>query len=181
MNGSPRLVQHLPFSKLQRNPGVSSSPALLTKKLESHTSLTNSPCRCPRIMVVDDNPFNTMAFETILGSLNIKCDFVYSGSTCIKNLLNRQSKVCGVHCKQYAVVFMDQEKPEMSGSEIVRKIRRLQKENLLPASIKVIGCTAHKSKEEVEKFMEAGIKQCIHKPISAIVIKDILKEIALDA
>ena len=25
------------------------------------------PCKCPKILVVDDNPFNTMAFETVLG------------------------------------------------------------------------------------------------------------------
>jgi len=75
---------------------------------------------------------------------------------------------------------MDQEMPEMTGSETVQEIKRLQEENLLPPSIKVIGCTAHKSKEEVEKFMEAGFKQCLHKPISISMIQDILKEIVLD-
>jgi len=51
----------------------------------------------------------------------------------------------------------------------------LQGEGLLP-EMKIIGCTAHKSKEEVDKFLEAGIDQCIHKPISTVMIKDILKD-----
>jgi len=126
-------------------------------------------------LVVDDNPFNTMAFETILGSLDIKCDAVYSGSLCIKGLLNRQTKPCGENCKQYAIVFMDQEMPEMSGTETVHEIIKLQSQGLLPP-IKIIGCTAHKSKEEVDKFMKAGINQCIHKPISVSMILDILKK-----
>jgi len=146
---------------------------------KSEAEILFKKCSCPKILIVDDNPFNTMAFETILGSLEIHCHTVYRGSACLRNLLDRQSKVCGESCKPYAVIFMDQEMPEMTGSETVREIKRLQGEGLLP-EMRLIGCTAHKSKEEVEKFMNAGLDQCIHKPISTVMIKDILKEIPLD-
>ncbi len=53
--------------------------------------------------------------------------------------------------------------PGMSGTETVDEIIKLQKENLLPLGIKIIRCTMHKLKEEVNKFMEAGIDLCIHK------------------
>jgi len=75
---------------------------------------------------------------------------------------------------------MDQEMPEMSGTETAHEILKLQDQNLIAQGIVIIGCTAHKSKEEVKKFMEEGIDQCIHKPISAIMIRDILKGIILD-
>ena len=169
---SPRLVKSQCFVQLQRN--ESESARILVGKTVSCDS-NHSFCTCPKILIVDDNPFNTMAFETILDSMNVRCDSVYSGSACVKTLLRRQSKVCGDNCKQYSFIFMDQEMPEMNGRDTVYEIKRLQEDSLLSPGIKIVGCTAHKSKEEVDKFMQAGLDQCIHKPISAIMIKDILK------
>jgi len=131
-------------------------------------------CSCPRILIVDDNPFNTMAFETILGSLEIRCESVYNGSSAIKKLMSCQAKKCGEDCQMYSIVFMDQEMPGMTGAETVREILKLQKEDQIPNRVKIIGCTAHRSGEEVDKFIEAGLEKCIHKPISAAMIKSIL-------
>jgi CheY-like chemotaxis protein len=136
----------------------------------------NEVCSCPKILVVDDNPFNTMAFETILSSLDMKCDSVYNGKSAIQKILDRQGKACGSKdCKPYLVVFMDQEMPEMSGAETVIEIKKLQREGLVPLGMEIIGCTAHQSKQEVDKFLEAGLDQCIHKPISTFMIQNILK------
>ncbi len=109
-----------------------------------------------------------------LSSLEIKCDSVYSGSSAIKILLSRQNHKCGKDCKQYSVIFMDQEMPEMNGTETVREIRRLQEGKLLSREMRIIGCTAHQAKEEVERFVESGLDSCIHKPISVQMIQDIL-------
>jgi len=132
-------------------------------------------CSCPKVLIVDDNPFNTMAFETILSGLGIKHESVYNGSACIQKLLKRLKEPCCQQCQQYAVIFMDQEMPEMNGIETVNEIKRLQRENMLP-EMKIIGCTAHQSKEEVDRFMDAGLDQCISKPISIVMIKNILKD-----
>ncbi len=114
-----------------------------------------------------------------LKGLNIKCDSVFSGSACLKRLLCRQNKTCGNNnCRSYSVIFMDQEMPEMTGSETVTEVRRLQRSNSIPF-MKIIGCTAHKAKEEVDKFMESGLDSCIFKPISVVMIRDVLKEILL--
>ena len=43
--------------------------------------------------------------------------------------------------------------------------------------MKIIRCTAQKAKEEIDKFFESGLDQCIYKPISVLMIKDILKEV----
>jgi len=178
----PTLFSKLLNSKsIKKNSNNSILNASIAEKFDQSLifSPTSCSCSCPQVLIVDDNPFNTMAFETILSSLEVKCDSVYNGSACISSLLSRKSKICGNNCKQYAVVFMDQEMPEMNGSDTVKEIKRLQSEGLLP-DMKIIGCTAHKSHEEVDKFMEAGLDQCIHKPISTVMIKDILKEILFD-
>jgi len=135
-------------------------------------------CVCPKILIVDNNPFNIMAFETILNSLNLKCSSAFRGSAALQNLLQRQNKTCGKSCQTYSVIFMDQEMLEMTGSETVLEIRKLQDQNLI-AQMKIIGCTAHKAKEEVEKFVEAGLDSCIFKLISVDMIRDTLKETLL--
>jgi len=66
----------------------------------------------------------------------------------------------------------DQEMPEMTGTETVREIRKLQNKRVLPG-MRLIGRRAHKLKEEVDRFLGAGLEQCIHKPISKIMIHDI--------
>ncbi len=137
-------------------------------------ALKKTKCNCSKVLIVDDNPFNTMAFETILGSLEVKCDSVFSGRSAIEKILEREKCLCGDNCKPYQVIFMDQEMPEMTGSEVVKEIRRLQEKNLV-SDLKIIGCTAHGSKVEVEKFMKAGLEMCIHKPITPAEIINILK------
>jgi len=154
----------------------SNSLPLATRKSESDTFIIRNPCSCPKVLIVDDNPFNIMALETILNSLEIKSDSVYSGSAALKKLVESQAKNCGhKDCKQYSVIFMDQEMPEMNGADTVREIRRLQKEEKISAGIRIIGCTAHKAKEEVDRFFAAGLESCIFKPVSIVMVRDILK------
>ena len=157
------------FSKLKT---LNSSISVVSVKSEPEITVK---CLCPKVLIVDDNAFNIMALETILGSLDIKCDSVYSGPDAIKKLLALQDHTCGKECKAYSVIFMDQEMPEMSGADTVREIKRLQSENLVPLAMRFIGCTAHKAKEEVDKFLASGLDSCIYKPVSLAMIKDILK------
>ena len=55
----------------------------------------------------------------------------------------------------------------MMGSETVKEIKRLQSKVPLP-NMKIIGCAAHKAKEEVDRLLESGLDLCIHKPMSKI-------------
>jgi len=133
-----------------------------------------SECFCAKVLIVDDNSFNTMAFESILGSLKLKCDSVYNGQAGIEKILNREREVCGANCKPYRVVFMDQEMPEMTGIETVKEIKRLEGEGKIGEGLKIIGCTAHGSKREVDRFLASGINLCIHPPISTSLRQKVL-------
>ena len=167
---------------------VTVMPKLSTKKqsclsLNNHTKspgaqeASKSPlpkCNCAKILIVDDNPFNIMAFETVLGSLNLKCDYAYNGNSAIEKVVNRLRYSCCEHCRPFMVVFMDQEMPGKSGSETVKEIKELQAQNLVLA-VDIIGCTAHESKEEIQRLMDAGIIDYIPKPISISQIQKILQ------
>jgi len=90
-------------------------------------------------------------------------------------LIDRFEKKCGSHCQPIRVVFMDQEMAGMSGSDTVKEIKRLQELNMLP-EMRIIGCTAHGSKDEIANFMESGIDECIQKPISINKIQQLLTD-----
>ena len=132
----------------------------LNERLLSLADAEGSKCSCVKVLVVDDNPFNIMAFETVLGSLHLECDSVFDGQTAIDKILQRQNTHCGENCKPYSVVFMDQEMPGLTGSETVVEIKRLQAQGLMPP-MKIVGCAAHSSVEEVGKFMKSGIDLCL--------------------
>jgi CheY-like chemotaxis protein len=134
--------------------------------------LNESKCSCAKILVVDDNPFNIMALETVLESLHFKCDSVFDGQAAIDKILNKQNICCH---QPYSVIFMDQEMPGLTGSETVCEIRRLQNQNLI-SPMKIIGCTAHGSSEEINKFMKSGLDMCIQKPIISSNLQKIFKD-----
>ncbi|MFN8361163.1 MAG: PAS domain S-box protein [Candidatus Kapaibacterium sp.] len=75
---------------------------------ENLDSLTN-------VLVVDDNTNNRTIVQTILASKNIACDQAVSGSEAINMLLGD---------KEYDVVLMDYQMPDMDGIDTIRKIRK---------------------------------------------------------
>jgi len=154
-----------------------SSLRSLSSKIETFDSehLIHS-CSCPKVLIVDDNPFNTMALETVLRSLQLTTDSVYNGASALQKLLDRQVNPCSKDCKPFSIIFMDQEMPGMSGAETVREIKRLQGKKQVASEMRIIGCTAHKGKEEVDRFLASGLENCIFKPVSIGIIKTILKE-----
>jgi len=150
--------------------------SLLIRSIKSFQAVKDL-CSCPKVLIVDDNPFNTMALETILRSLQIKCDSVYSGPCALQKLLSRRTNPCCENCEPYSAIFMDQEMPGMNGADTVREIKKLQEESKLSSEMRIIGCTAHKAKEEVHRFLASGLETCIFKPVSIGIIKHTLKEI----
>jgi len=93
-NDSLEVAEELPgaklttFSpKLQKTNTSTSLTRLVSRNMDSERASEESPkkCSCPKILIVDDNPFNTMAFETILESLEIECESVCSGSSAINS------------------------------------------------------------------------------------------------
>lgn len=66
------------------------------------------------VLVVDDNKNNLLIVKSILAVTNINCDTVNSGREAITVLASD---------KQYDVVFMDYQMPEMDGLDTIRIIR----------------------------------------------------------
>ena len=69
--------------------------------------------------------------------------------------------------RQYDVVLMDRQMPEMNGIEATARIREMDG---LTASIPIIGITAAVNSEEIAACLEAGMNDVIPKPIDPFML-----------
>jgi CheY-like chemotaxis protein len=88
----------------------------------------------------------------LLEKVGYKVDSVATGSEAVE----------AVQRKQYGLVLMDGQMPEMDGFEATLKIRQLESE---VRSTPIIAMTAHAMKGDRERFLEAGMDDYIPKPL----------------
>ena len=68
---------------------------------------------------------------------------------------------------------MDYQMPIMDGNQATTKIREhLYNQNMIQPII--IGCTGHVEESYVERSIKSGMNQVLSKPISSIILKEIL-------
>lgn len=140
---------------------------------------TTKSCNCSRILVVDDDSFNIMAFESILTSLGLAADYAYNGQEAIdkiveKNLISeRNYKQCH---SSYDIIFMDLNMPIMNGIEAANKIRNMI-ENETISAVGLISCTATLQQEFQTDF---GLfdDNCT-KPLTKTIVFEILNRFGI--
>ena len=115
------------------------------------------------ILLVEDNDFNRIvAVDTLQEELtDVKIDIAVNGLEAVEK----------VRSKQYDVVLMDVQMPEMNGYDATKTIRKLDS----PAKdTRIIAMTASALKDEVERCYQAGMNDFIAKPFDT---EDLLKKI----
>ena len=114
-----------------------------------------------RVLVVDDIDFNRVVMRKMLRNFNIEADEAYSGLravTMIRTALRRN------HC--YRLILMDVEMPEMDGIEATMAIRAMELSGELPERPRIVACTAHRSREDIERCLSAGMDSYLEKPVN---------------
>jgi len=107
----------------------------------------------PHILVAEDNPINREVMREILDELEVKADLVENGALALEAIEKRD----------YPLVLMDCQMPEMDGYEATRQLRRRTDDK---AKIPVIAVTAHAVQGEREKALAAGMTDYITKPVT---------------
>lgn len=119
-----------------------------------------------RILVVEDNEFNRMVAEDTLQDLlpGAQLSFAENGQVAV-DLLRE---------KPFDLIFMDVQMPVMDGVQATRIIRT---KLFQPAcSIPIIAMTANVLREDVDKYLSAGMNAYVPKPFS---IDDLKKAMLL--
>jgi len=105
-----------------------------------------------RILLVDDDETNRLLAKTILKSWKVHFDEVEDGMRAL-NLLEKN---------RYDIVLMDIHMPEISGTEIVKKVRK-NKRNINHHT-RFIAVTANIVKEDLNAYESAGMDDHLIKP-----------------
>ena len=135
---------------------------------------TDSSCSCPKVLIVDDDPFNLTALEQHLNKLDIKCDWAFNGALAIEKIRKRQSLPCpSASCSQYQAVFLDCNMPVMNGFEAARFLRKMIADSEIN-EMKIIACTAFVQQSELDEAKAAGVDDFCTKPVTFQMVKEVL-------
>jgi CheY-like chemotaxis protein len=103
------------------------------------------------ILLVEDNHVNQMVAMNLLKKAGYHADAVANGLEALKALEK----------KDYDLILMDVQMPEMDGYEATAAIRK----GYVKPSIPIIGLTANAMKGDREKCIEAGMDDYLSKPM----------------
>ncbi|MCJ7444956.1 MAG: response regulator [Methanotrichaceae archaeon] len=131
--------------------GEDSIPALIESQ--------SAPNSLLKILLAEDNPVNKKVALSMLKRLGYQADVATNGKEVLE----------AVNRKQYDVILMDVEMPQMDGYEATRLIRN--------AGLRtwIIAMTAYALIGDREKCIEAGMNDYISKPVVMGELRDVLR------
>lgn len=117
-----------------------------------------------RILLAEDNAINQLVALRILNRLGYQADTVVNGQEVLEVLKH----------KQYDLIFMDCQMPDLDGyttTEMIRKQEATTNDHII-----IIAMTAHALKGDKEKCLSAGMDDYVTKPIDLKSVDDILQK-----
>lgn len=111
-----------------------------------------------KVLMVDDRPSNLFVLENILKNEDIEIDKAISGNEALSLVLE----------KEYALVLLDVQMPDIDGFETAELMRGMEKTKHIP----IIFVTAiNKEKKYVFKGYEVGAIDYIYKPVDPTILR----------
>jgi two-component system sensor histidine kinase/response regulator len=124
----------------------------------------NGEERKSQVLVVEDNITNQRLLVLMLEHLGCRVDAVTNGCEALTALQG----------KNFDLIFMDVQMPEMDGFEATRRIRA-GAAGVSNVEVPILAVTAHVSSEYQRKCMDAGMNDYVAKPIR---IGDLVKVVS---
>lgn len=119
-----------------------------------------------RILIVDDHPANRLLLCQQLSFLGHRCETAEDGAQGLERW----------QAEAFDLVVADCNMPVLNGYELARSIRRHeQAQGMQPCTI--WGYTANAQPEEIERCTEAGMDDCLFKPVSLATLDERLAKI----
>lgn len=126
--------------------------------LKKNISLNTTPLADVKVLVAEDNPFNQTIALKILEKMGVYADLAVNG----KEVVEMMGK------KDYDIILMDIQMPEMDGLEAARTIRSQN------YNIPIIAMTANTTEKDCENCFDAGMNGYIFKPIDYVELQEII-------
>lgn len=136
--------------------------AVLSETTQDHIitrhSLTEKRETGQRILLAEDNPINQKLAVALLQRAGYRVDAVENGLQAFEKATTRQ----------YPLILMDVQMPEMDGLEAARKIRAWEAAN--GGHVVIIAMTAHAMQGDRERCLQAGMDDYVSKPLQQKVL-----------
>jgi PAS domain S-box-containing protein len=120
-----------------------------TRDMESDTDISYL-----NILVAEDNAINQMIVKKVFSDWGVSIVIAENGAQCVQQLQSRN----------FDLVLMDIQMPEMDGNAATRKIRNELPEPL--RSIPIMAMTAHATESEKKKCFDSGMNDYVSKPFN---------------
>jgi len=114
-----------------------------------------------RLLVTEDNAVNQKVAVAILKKLGFTTDLANNGHEAVEM----------VRAKEYDLVFMDCQMPEMDGFQATRAIREMEGGG---RRVPILAMTANAMQGDRERCLEVGMDDYIPKPITIVELKGAL-------
>ncbi len=122
-----------------------------------------------RVLVVDDSTTNRLLATRLLEKRGHQPDAVENGQLAVDAVVDRD----------YDVVLMDVQMPQMDGLEATRLIR--EREAATGTRVPIVALTAHARDEDRDRCLAAGMDAFIAKPFNAHEVYSVIEQLAQDA
>jgi CheY-like chemotaxis protein len=109
-----------------------------------------------RVLLAEDNEINAEITGMMLEEVGIAMDVAKDGNLAVKVFSEAPEGY-------YYLILMDNRMPGKTGTEAAREIRKLPVPGA--ATIPIIALTADAFDDDHQKFMEAGMNDCLTKPL----------------
>jgi signal transduction histidine kinase/ActR/RegA family two-component response regulator len=119
-----------------------------------------------RVLVVDDNAINIQFMQAVGRRLGSIIQSASDGTDAVE--IYKNAMKAG---RPFDLIFMDENMPTMNGTEATQKIIEIEQKEKYPHT-PIVGLSGNATEEQRTKSMDAGMDDCIFKPIG---IKQITK------
>ncbi len=148
--------------------GAASRPSRPVDALITRHKLADEKRRRVRMLLAEDNPTNQKVALRILEKLGFQADVANNGKQALD----------AVRAREYDLVFMDVQMPEMDGFETTEQIRRLEAKT--GRHTPIVAMTAHAMTGDRERCLAGGMDDYISKPIQPQAIVDAIERLLAD-
>lgn len=120
-----------------------------------HVSEEPSEVQGYQVLIVDDHPTNRLLVTQQLAFLGHEVQAVDSGRAALQHLMTQSTDI----------IITDFNMPDIDGLEFTTRYRQQEHDERRERAI-IIGLTADARQEQIQRAMEAGMDDCLFKPVS---------------